>query len=235
MPQKKNSARPPAAMTWAKASPVLIIAVIFDALRLLFEMFWFFGPALGAIACTVGVNQAVGTTVANVGGKAVAGGCTLVAGVVGFFGSGAIEIFGIVMAMAIGFLGWMTIGLITLTTNARIFKEHKANALWFVGSLLIGEIPLVGGLPALTGATLKMYHSQIKKEKSALKAYQKEHANEQLQERQQQAVQLMQIQQQAQLAEFQEQEAANDAEYEIATDEESARDDEIHDEVREAA
>ena len=56
-------------MTWGKALPLLIVAGIFDVIRIFFEWFVFFGPALGAVACTAGVNSVVGTTVAATAGK----------------------------------------------------------------------------------------------------------------------------------------------------------------------
>jgi len=196
-------------MTWGKAVPVLSVSVIFDALRIFFEWFVLFGPALGAVVCTAGVNSAIGTSVSGVGGKIVTAGCTAVAGVLGFFGAGPIEAFGIVMAMAVGFLGWLVVGGILLGTNSRIFKE---NALWFIGSLLVSEIPFVGSIPAITISVWRMYGRQIKMEKAALAKWKKEGAAAQLQERNQQIAQaqMMKIRDaQVQQAQFEEQEAAN--------------------------
>lgn len=182
MPQKRNSSRPPAAMTWAKALPVLILAGAFDLIRVFFEMFWFFGPVFAGAAAAAAAQGGVLGAVAGV----IAGGAAATVG------APALEAFGIIMAIAVGLIGWMTIGLVLLLTNARIFRENAGNALWFVGSLLISEVPLVGTLPALTGSMVKMYSAQIKKEKAALRAYEKAHAAEQLQERQQQSAHLMQ-------------------------------------------
>lgn len=179
-------------MTWAKATPVLVVAGIFDLLRMFFEMFWFFGPALAAVACTAGVNSYVGTTVAETAGKAVAVVCGAVAGVAGYFGSPAITAFGVVMAMAVGLFGWLVIGGWMMMTNARIFKENEGNALWFVGSLIVSEIPIVGTIPGITGATFKMYRTQIKKDKENLKKYNESQAAAQAQERDQKIAQLMQ-------------------------------------------
>ncbi len=165
-------------MTWAKASPVLVIALIFDALRFVFEQFWFFGPALGALYCTSKVNSAVGTNVAGAAGKAIAAGCSAVAGAAGYFGAPAFTAFGIVMAIAVGLFGWMTVGLILIITNARIFKENEGHALWFVVSLLISEMPIIGSIPGFTGITVKMYHTQIKKDRENLKRYEEEQAAE---------------------------------------------------------
>lgn len=243
MPPRRNSTPPPQVMTWGKASFVLVIALILDAARLMFEMFWFFGPALAALYCANSVSDTVGTTVTKVAGGAITAGCTALAGVAGFFGSPAIAAFGVVMAIAIGLFGWLVIGLILMWTNARIFKE---NALWFVSSLAISEIPLVGSIPALTLILGRMYHHQIKTEQAAFKAYEKEQAAAQLAVQQQQTRQLMQAQQQVQVAQ---QVAANDAAYAQAANEqeiaerertraEAANDEnfnEIPEEVRKAA
>jgi hypothetical protein len=204
MPQKRSN-QPPEVMTWGKATPVLVIAVLFDALRLLFEWFWFFGPALAAIACTLGVNSFFGISIAGVVGKVVAAGCTVAAGVVGVASLEVSATFGTVMAMAVGFMGWLTVGIILLATNARIFKE---NLLWFVGALLISEVPIVGSIPAITIAVWRMYSQQIKTEKAALAKWKKGNAQAQLQERNQQAAQIMQIQA-IQQAQFEQEQAAN--------------------------
>ena len=41
MPQNRNNTEPPPVMTWGKAIPALVIAVIFDVARIFFEFFWF--------------------------------------------------------------------------------------------------------------------------------------------------------------------------------------------------
>lgn len=196
MRQKRNNPKPPPTMTWKKASPVLVISVVFDALRLLFQMFWFFGPALAALYCTSKISGAVGTY----GGGAL---CAAGATAAGFFGAPAIAAFGVVMAMAVGLFGWLAVGGWLMATNSRIFKE---NALWFVGSLLFSEVPFIGAIPVITVSVWKMHSNQIKIEKAVYKKWQKENAAAELQERRQQEVQLMQ-------ARATQQQAANDEMY----------------------
>ncbi|OGG78070.1 hypothetical protein A3A36_02775 [Candidatus Kaiserbacteria bacterium RIFCSPLOWO2_01_FULL_52_12b] len=208
MPQKRNSQEPPKVMTWGKAAPTLVIAAIFDVLRLMFMFFWFFGPALVGLYCTVKVGDVwvVGTLLAK--------GCVAGAAAIGIGGFAPIAAFGVIMAMAVGFAGWLTVGFILLIFNKRIFKE---NALWFVGSLLISEIPIVGSVPAITIVVRKMYSNQIKLEKAALKKYQDEQTATQLKEQQQQAVQ-RQAAQQAQAANdelYDQAQTANDEDYGI--------------------
>ncbi|MCX6787025.1 MAG: hypothetical protein NTY93_00665 [Candidatus Kaiserbacteria bacterium] len=184
MPQKRNNPPPPV-MTWMKALPVLIVAGIFDLVRIFFEQFWFFGPAVAALYCTTKVSGVVGMTVGSLL-------CGAGAGAVGYIGSGAIEAFGVVMAMAIGLFGWMTVGLILIMTNGRIFEENAGHSLWFAASLLISETPIIGTIPGLTGVTVKMYMTQIKKDKENLAKYEKEQAAQQSQEQNQKIIEFQQ-------------------------------------------
>lgn len=177
-------------MTWKKASPVLIVAGIFDAVRLMFEMFWFFGPALTALYCTVKASDVVGAL-----GGLTAFVCSAGATAAGVAGAPAIEAFGVVMAMATGFMGWLVIGGWVVMTNSRIFKENAGNAVWFGASLLISEVPIIGSLPAISVAVWRLYHVQIKKDRADLKKYKEDQAAEELKERQQQAAEFIQTQQ----------------------------------------
>lgn len=193
MPQKRTNPKPPKVMTWKKATPVLVVAGIFDAVRLMFEMFWFFGPAITALYCTVKVSDVVGAL-----GGLTTFACSVGATAAGVAGAPAIEAFGVVMAMATGFAGWLVVGGWIVMTNARIFKENAGNAVWFGASLLISEVPFVGSFPAISIAVWRLYHVQIKKDKTALQKYKEEQAAQML-KRQQQSAQLMQMQQ-AQIA-----------------------------------
>lgn len=209
-------------MTWTKASPVLIAAVIFDGARMFFEMFWFFGPALAAALCTAAASSVLGG-----GGAATAVSglfCSAGATAIGVLGAVPIEAFGILMSMALGFAGFLTLGLGILMTNSRIFKANATGFLWFIGSFAVSEIPLIGTLPSFTIVLYRLYHTQIKVEQAALKKYQEEQVAQQLQNRRQQAAQIAQ-QQNIQQAQFIEQKAANEAQYaqEAANDEQYER------------
>jgi len=213
MPPKRNnpprparrggpSSPPPEVMTWPKAIPTLVFAVLFDALRFMFEQFWFFGPAIAAAYCTTKVSDAVGTAI----GATL---CSAGAGVAGYFGAPAIIAFGVVMAMAVGFSGWLVIGGWLMMTNARIFTENAGHSLWFVGSLILSEIPIVGSIPGFTGVTIKMYYTQIKKDKENMAKYEKEQATQQSQDQNQRNAELEQ-ERTAQLEQAEQQEAENE-------------------------
>lgn len=219
MPTRRNNNKPPKTMTWAKASPILAVCALFDALRIFFEQFWFFGPALAVGICTVIVNGVVETvTFGLLGAGTAAAACTAGGGVLGYFGAGPIEAFGVIMAMAVGLMGWLAVGLLLIFFNARIFEENAGHALWFAGSLLVSEVPIVGTIPALTVIVWRMYRVQIKKEAEALQKYEREQAAALAAERaeqQRQAVALMQARalQQAQLEQAEQEEVMDDIEY----------------------
>jgi len=199
-------------MTWTKATPVLVVCAIFDALRFMCEMFWFFGPALAAAYCAAHVGDTLASwTFGLLGTKTAAIACSATAAALG---AAAVEItapLGVILAIAVGLVGWLTIGLWIVMTNSRILKENEGNAIWFVASLLISEIPIVDVFPALTVTVWRMYRVQIRKEKKALQEYEKKHADEQRQEHNQQTAELMQArgEQEAQIAQTQAQEAAD--------------------------
>lgn len=175
--RKGAGSPPPKVMTWPLATPALAIAVVFDLGRLFFVMFWFFGPFLLGVYCKSMVGGAW------VVSKVLVGGCAAGATYVGVVGYGVTAVFGTVMAMAVGFAGWLAVGGLLLATNARIFKE---NTMWFVGSLLFSEVPIIGAIPSITISVWKMYSNQIRIEKAAYKKWeQKQNASLQ-QEKQQQ-------------------------------------------------
>lgn len=187
MPQNRNNGTPPPVMTWPKAAPVLGIAVLFDVLRTIFEWFFLFGPAFAAIAANAAVGGGIFGTVAGAAAALFAG----------TIGAPAIEAFGVVMAMAVGLAGWMTIGLILALKNRHIFKANPANTIWYVAGLMVSEVPFVGTLPAFTVSMWRMYRAQIQRDQAALKAYQASQAalqSRQAQQQQQAALAQMQMQ-----------------------------------------
>ena len=224
-----TSSEPPPVMTLTKAAPVLAIVLVFYALRFLFEQFWFFGPALAAIYCTSTVNVALGTSITTgIAGQAVAVGCSTVAAVAGAAISEATTAFGNVMAIAIGFLGSLTVWLTIMLTNPRILKE-RTTVVKFVASGAVSEIPIIGSLPAFEVTILLMYLFQIKKEKMALKKWQEEQKQLQLQERNQKMLEFKQTYASQQI------EAENEEQNQEILEFQQAQQEEIPEEVREAA
>jgi len=165
-------------MTWAKATPILVIGGLFDALRYFFLMFWLFGPAMLAIYCTSKVGSIA------VVGKALTAGCVAGATALGFGGAATFIAFGTIMAIAVGFCGWLTVTFIIATTNSRALGENPFAALWLFEGLGASVFIMAWGI----------YRTQIKKEKEIMKKYQKEQATQQKQERDQQMSGLMQTQ-----------------------------------------
>ncbi|MFZ3043937.1 MAG: hypothetical protein WA058_02415 [Minisyncoccia bacterium] len=227
MPPRRNSTPPPQVMTWKKAMPVLIVAALFDLTRAFFNMFWFFGPAIAAAYCTSKVSGWVGsawglTAAACAAGATVAGGA-----------ASAITIpFGVIMADATGLIAFLVLGLWILITNARIIKTVAGGSLQFAGAFAVGEMPIIGALPILSAALIRIYKIQIRTEKAAFEKWEQEQIAAQLQQRNQQIQQAAQMQAQLQVRAAQ-QVAANDAAYMQAANEE--RYEEIPEEVRKAA
>lgn len=225
-PQKPASLDdpPPPQTTWGKAAFVLVLALVFDAIRFVCEQFWIFGPIiLGA-----GVTAAFGGGILGYAAGALAGGAT------GFFLPEVYAGLGVILAMAFGLLGWISVIFILFTTNRRIFKEQKDVFIWISASFIIDEIPIIGSLPSLSGLVLKLYSKQIKQDKANMKAYNDRRA-ELL--RQQQAERLAYFAQyQAALAEgATEEEAAQEAEESADREREDAQEEMKAEDKAEAA
>ncbi|MFA5942333.1 MAG: hypothetical protein WC798_01535 [Candidatus Paceibacterota bacterium] len=141
-------------MTWKGASWILAAAALFDALRYFFLFFWFFGPAAAALYCTTKVSGVVGTTVGGLvcGAGAVAG---------GYLGAPALIAFGTIMAMAVGFAGWLTVTFFIFAANGRAFKDNPFSILWSLGGLGASVLVMVWGI----------YKTQIENDKKVLKKY----------------------------------------------------------------
>lgn len=206
--RSSSQSEPPPVMTWMKALPVLTVSVICDALRFMFEMFWFFGPAIAAAYCAIKTSNAI------VGTATI---CAGVAAAAGFVGGAALAVFGVVMAIAVGIAGWLIVILILLASNRRIFKE---NALWIFSGFLMSEMPILGAIPSMTITMWRMHHTQIVKEEAALKKFEESRAAEQMKERREQAsfaqsraIKQAQALQQSQVKQEQQVVVANDAHY----------------------
>ncbi len=159
------NATPPPTMTWAKATPTLIFAVVFDGLRLMFEWFWIFGAVLSGLLASGVVSQYTGSSAVGNSTGAVIG------SLVGIFGGPELEVFGFIMAFAIGIAGWLSIVLWLVFTNSRIFKRNKMSLLWIMLGFGASEIPFIGSIPAITITMWRMYHTQIKEERILLKKW----------------------------------------------------------------
>lgn len=198
---------PPPVMTWGRATPVLVVAGVFDLVRAFFNMFWFFGPALAAVYCTSKASDWVGSLWGLT--------ATVCAGVSAAAGAAVAKVtipFSVVMADATALLAFLTLGLWILISNARIFKKGGSGALTFTAGFGVSAIPIIGTLPACTFSIWRLYRAQIAIEKVAYATWEKETAAARLQQQKQQVMHMTQIQA-IQQAQFMRQEAANDDEY----------------------
>ena len=138
--------------------PVIVIAVVFDALRIFLKCsgFW---ASLGRCVMYCG-GSAVYHQQLLVSWKQNSCCCMLPRRWRGrLFRIPALILFGNVMAIAIGLFGWLTIGLV-LITNARIFTEHASHKLWLVA--FSSTKFNYRFITRVHRYDRKMYHAQIK-------------------------------------------------------------------------
>jgi glucan phosphoethanolaminetransferase (alkaline phosphatase superfamily) len=230
MPQNKSSQQPPKVMTWPQASKTLVVAGIFDALRYFFLMFWLFAPVIAVVYCTAEIDGVVKHWTAGIlGTKTAAAACTAAVGgtivgltvITGGLSAEAVEIFGTIMAMVVGFLGWLIIVVSIVMTDARTFKENPTSLLWIFAGLTTSIFLM----------TWRVYARQIKVEKAAYKKWEAENAA-QLKARAQQIAAVTQAQQMQQVqAEEERLLQMQEEEYSQAAQEQAAND-EIYDETQ---
>jgi hypothetical protein len=102
-----------------------------------------------------------------------------------FFGAPAIEAFGTIMAIAVGFAGWLIVTFVIVAKNRRVFAENPFSLLW-----------LLAGIGASVSImTWRIYRAQIKKDKVAYAKWKKAQSANQSQERQQQALRAAELMQ----------------------------------------
>ncbi len=171
----RTSSAPPKTMTWPKAMPIVLVALIFDIARAFFNFFWLFGPAMLAAGVGSAASNATPSLPGSTVSSAIGAGAGALTGLAaGYFGAPVFMFFGVVMAMAVGLLGWMSVIVLLLFFNTRIFSPSS-----FITMLLgfsLSELPFISALPALTGTTLRLFHVQIKREHKALEVWKKEEA-----------------------------------------------------------
>lgn len=178
MPSQRNSRPdPPEVMTWMKASKVLAVCAVFDALRLFFQSLWITGPALALAYCTAEASGTISKyTFGLLGTKTAALACGAVVGSAGYASYPALVMFGTVMAMAVGLLGWLIVLLMNMQNNVNMVKKDFSSVIKYGISLLVSETPIIGAFPALTVVNFAMFKIQIREGKETLKKYEEEQA-----------------------------------------------------------
>ena len=193
MPPNRNNPEPPPVMTMWRAAPIVAGAAVFDFVRAFFQFFWFFGPALGALACTAGTNVVIGASVSEVAGRVVAAVCTSGAVVLGTVFSESTALFGVIVADALGLFGFLTLKMWVYSSSRRR-RALKKTWLWHVGTLLFSSIPFVGAFPIYSVVLFFTFRHQIKIEKEDYRKWEKEARDARLQQRNQQAAKASQLQ-----------------------------------------
>ncbi len=214
----RASSSPPKGMTWPRATPILLVCVLFDVARGFFSLFWLLGPVVAAAAC-LSEAGAVGDLL----GSEVTGAlCASAAAGAGYFLSPALFSFGTFVAMFLGLTGWMTVWLFLMLNNPRIFKENASALFKLVVTLGIMELPFIGSLPALTFRTFHMYRVQIHHDKKRLQEWRAAQQAQLIRDQQARFAALTEAQAVAEAAAAAEEEAATAEEEARITEEEEA-------------
>ena len=203
MPPSRNNPGPrPPVMTWGKALPALAVSALFDLLRLIFEWFIFFGPALLGTAAGLATSSALDWLPGNAGAWTAGVVGAAAAGVSGVFGVEVFEAVGAVMAIIMGLLGWATVMLWLTVGNHRIFKANTSSLVHTLLGFIISEVPFLGSLPVITFTVYRWHAAEIRQDKAALRQWEQAQQAAQLAQRaqQQQAAQLIYAAQIAQAA-----------------------------------
>lgn len=150
-------------MTWSKAAPVLITAAITDAMRAFFALFFITGPILIGVATNAAASQYVGTFLGKYIGAALGTAVLLTTGA-------GLEVFGIIMAMCIGLLGWLVSVLLLLLGGVSLMQSR----MFFLSlmSLIGSEAPIVNAAPFLTPSVFFMVRGQINEDAERNKQHQ---------------------------------------------------------------
>lgn len=168
MPQKKISGNLPTVTTWGDATPVLVVAVVFDLLRIVCTWLWVFAPGILAVYCVEKIHSALL--------------CGTAGTVVGAAAAGPLMAVGALLSTAVGLMGWIFVALVLFLRSPKVFER----SLMQLGlAFILSEVPLLSSIPSLTIAIWRLFRGQIKEDKEALQAYNKKHAAELAKQRQQ--------------------------------------------------
>lgn len=202
------SSKPPKVLGRGRAYAIVVLILGLELLQLFFVFFWLTGPAMAAVGCTSITNDLVGADLSSLGGKFSALVCAAAAATAGFYLSPALVYFGSVVAMVVGFFTWMTLGLILILTDSRVFVENPRSLVWYISGLAVSLIPLANGFFELTLTAGRILRTQMKTERAKLKAWEAAHAKQLAQER---ATQMAAIAEAQAVAEAEEQALADES------------------------
>lgn len=219
-PRGRAQATPRKGMTWLKATIVLIVTVIFDALRFIFVMLVFTLPfIIGAVAAAYASNTSwLSWAPSWVIGLATSIGIATLE-VFNPEAIPAIAAFGVLMASIIGFIGFLFVLGMLLAMRVKLTPH---NQLWLGLAFVGGVTPFGNALPSLTPITLKIVRRQMRDDKKAHALYLKQQAALQAAQQQEQNAALSARQQMLALEAAQQEEAAAESEdMEAAEDQET--------------
>lgn len=144
-------------------------AVVFDALKFIFDIFIFAAPVLAGIAAKIYAETSnlpgfVGNALAFAAGSSVA--------VAELFVGTAVLAFGVLMAMAVSFFGWLFLSLWFVTASINPFSRRRV----FATMLGLGAsiVPFLNILPTFTPTVWYIVRSVRREDREARKKWEKE-------------------------------------------------------------
>jgi hypothetical protein len=160
-------------MNAMKATILMSLALVFDVLKFMATQLWIFGPALVGGAAGVAVASQYGALAGKAAGLitgAASGAAELIPGV-----AAGVELIGVILALAIGLLGWLILITVMASFRIRFFKGESRNFLRLFVGFLVSEIPLIDALPSFTVSTWLIIRGEYKAQKEAKAKYDAEY------------------------------------------------------------
>ncbi len=139
-------------MSWATATPSLVIGGLFDLFRYAFLFFWLWGPAV------------IGYGVSSYYGGGIEGHIAgAVAGLAGYTATPVLAAFGTVMSITMAISGWFLVLIFILMIDTHIITKHPTGILWLLEGIM-GSTFLMAFF---------MFRAQIRKERETLKQWER--------------------------------------------------------------
>jgi hypothetical protein len=193
-------------MTGSKTAILIGLSLLFDAIKFMCTQLWFFGPFF------IGL---VGSAVTGGGWFGVAVG-TIITTALALTAGAALEMMGLVLAMAIGIFGWLVV--LSAMFSFRMKPFHNRSFLKTMLGMLVTEIPFVDALPSFTISVWMIIREEKKADRAALAEYKAAEAARLAREQRWQQLQQRALEEQA-ANDIEAQEAEAEAEDEAAEEE----------------
>lgn len=188
---------------------LLSLAVVFDVAKAFFASLFLTGSAIAGLVVAGALDSSSLTS--WLPGFAKAGVGALAAVGTGVAAGPELEIFGIIAAMLIGFVGWVILIFTMFFSGITFFSGRPRSFLKLFVGFVASEVPLIDAIPTFTPTIWLLLRDERKEYRKELAAYKKTLADAEQAARVQQTEQLIALKQAQARAREAEQEAYADA------------------------